>query len=56
MFTKERLETRVGRIPTGYAAYEAEAVEYIRPAFSAESEIGQVAISGTLDAIESEAS
>lgn len=56
MFTKERLEKRIGRIPTGYAAYEAEAVEYPRVVLSAETEIGQLAISGALEAAEAEAS
>lgn len=50
MFSKEKLELRVGRIPTGSAAYEAEAVElyHVDEAYSS-PELGQLSVKATVE-------
>lgn len=56
MIAKEKLQIRIGRIPIGYAAYEAEAIEYDRPESAVETDMGHVALTAILEPIESEAS
>lgn len=50
MFSKEKLDQRVGRIPSGYAAYEAEAVElYPIEDTSSTVELGNVSLAATVE-------
>lgn len=50
MFNKARLDQRVGRIPTGYAAYEAEAVElYSAGDKTPPEDLGSVSLAATIE-------
>jgi hypothetical protein len=44
MLSRKFQETRVGRIPTGYAAYEAEAEEHSVFSASSVEAVGSVAV------------